>query len=76
MQHSIRASLLYYMTHHFPSEEKLYDISSPTECVSALRHMTSQLPKGINWRDRHGYIVAEELSLAKNMDDEVCFVLY
>lgn len=70
MQHSIRASLLYYMRHHFPNEEKLYSAGSPLDCTKALRHIASQHSKGINWRDRHSYLIADSLSVSPNIENE------
>jgi pre-rRNA-processing protein TSR1 len=71
MQLKIRESLLYYMTHHFPSEEKLFSCGSQRESLNALRHITAQQPKGINWRDRHSYLIAEHLSISKNQDNDL-----
>ncbi|KAI8905054.1 hypothetical protein EDD86DRAFT_212143 [Gorgonomyces haynaldii] len=61
MQHAVRGSLIYYMTHHFPEQDKLYALCQPTECVNALRQLTSQTPHGIHWRDRHAYVVADNV---------------
>jgi pre-rRNA-processing protein TSR1 len=70
-QLAVRSSLLYYMTHHFPNEEKLFSSGNRSECTSALRHLCTQQIKGINWRDRHAYMVAESLSLTENADESV-----
>lgn len=62
MQHSIRNSLLYFMSHHFPLEEKLFSDSS--DQMAALRHLSNQNLKGVVWRDRHAYIVSDRYEYA------------
>lgn len=69
----IRGSLMYYMKHHFPTEEKMYCLDSEKELAQCMRYLTTHIPKGISWRDRHGYIVADGVEYKANGDDpEVC----
>jgi pre-rRNA-processing protein TSR1 len=70
-QNDIKKSLLYYMSHHFSQEPKIFSCGSDAECLNCIRHITAQVPRGILWRDRHPYITAEELKFIPNNDDEV-----
>jgi pre-rRNA-processing protein TSR1 len=69
-QTDVRKSLLYYMSHHFPGELKLYSQGNITECVNCIRQITSQNPKGIIWRDRHPYITAESCDFIPHDTDD------
>jgi pre-rRNA-processing protein TSR1 len=72
-QSDIKKSLLFYMSHHFPGELKLFSEGSPTDCVNCVRQITSQTPKGIVWRDRHPYVTAEDL-IIEDTEDGNCTV--
>jgi pre-rRNA-processing protein TSR1 len=65
-QSDIRKSLLLYMSHHFPGELKLFSLGNTTDCVNCVRQITSQTPKGIVWRDKHPYVVAEEWTVEES----------
>jgi pre-rRNA-processing protein TSR1 len=73
-QKDIRGSLLYYMTHHFPEEEKLYSMGSDNECLNCIRQITSQLPKGVAWRERYPYLTAEHYEFIPS-DDVIIFLI-
>ena len=65
-QADIRKSLISYMQHHFPDEQKLFSIGTEAECVASLRHLSLQRIKSISWRDRHSYLVADSLDFLPN----------
>jgi pre-rRNA-processing protein TSR1 len=65
-QPEIKKSLLYYMSHHFSQEPKLFSAGSTTDCLNCIRHITAQVPKGIVWRDRHPYLTAENVEFVPN----------
>ncbi len=67
-QIDIRKSLLYYMSHHFVGDHKLFSISDPNDCVNCIRLLSSQFPNGIHWRDRSPYLIAQNWSFEANQD--------
>jgi pre-rRNA-processing protein TSR1 len=68
MQAPIKKSLLSYMDVHFPgSDAKLYSTGQAPEAIGFLRNITSLRPKGMVWRDKHAYMVADEVEY---VDDE------
>ncbi|KAI8916941.1 hypothetical protein DFJ77DRAFT_325864 [Powellomyces hirtus] len=69
-QSDIRKSLTAYMEDHFPEDSKLFHLSSETEALAALRYITQQRPKPIVWRDRHAYMLGEDVQFAPNEGDE------
>ncbi|KAL5034074.1 hypothetical protein BDV3_003673 [Batrachochytrium dendrobatidis] len=69
-QSDIRKSLEYYMNHQFSGEQRLFDVHDSGECLSALRYITTQRPKQVVWRERHPYLVADQLSFQSNTLDE------
>lgn len=56
------------MDHHFAGDNKLFALNDSTECLNAIRYMTSQAPKSMHWRDRHSYMVAEHLDFEPFQD--------
>ncbi|KAJ3320397.1 hypothetical protein HDV06_005320 [Boothiomyces sp. JEL0866] len=64
-QLEIRKSLTYYMNHHFPGDYKLYS-DEKNEALNLLRFLTTQLPKGIQWRERRPYLLAEDFQYENN----------
>ncbi|KAI8900619.1 hypothetical protein BC833DRAFT_618364 [Globomyces pollinis-pini] len=66
----IRKSLMYYMNHHFAQDQKLFSVESTQECVNCIRHISSQMPSGIVWRERYPYITAQSSEFVPNEDGE------
>ena len=65
-QLKIRASLCYYMSHHFPTFTQLFSPGSDTDMKKMGRHLNEAAIKGINWRDRHAYIVGNNVFVDSN----------
>ncbi|KAI8354884.1 hypothetical protein B0O80DRAFT_369145, partial [Mortierella sp. GBAus27b] len=65
----IKKSLLSFTNHFFPEESKVHALENATETVNVLRMMANQLPKSINWRDTHPYMLAESVSFEENPSD-------
>ncbi|KAJ3215373.1 hypothetical protein HDU67_000529 [Dinochytrium kinnereticum] len=62
-QVAVRKSLLSYMEAHFPgSEAKLFSMHNHADTSSFIRHVTSARPKSVSWRDKHSYVIGEEIS--------------
>ncbi|KAJ3356020.1 ribosome biogenesis protein tsr1 [Kappamyces sp. JEL0680] len=58
-QMDVKKSLLYYMNHHFVGDHKLFSMAEAGDCLNCIRHLSSQFPHGIQWRDRSPYLVAQ-----------------
>lgn len=65
----IKKSLLSFTNHFFPEESKVHALDNPTETVNFLRTIANQLPKSINWRDTHPYMLAEDIAFEENPSD-------
>lgn len=64
----INASLRSYITHFFPTQEKIFSLDSDSECSNAIRSLCSGTPKGINWRDNRSWMLAESVQLPSSPD--------
>ncbi|KAJ3017464.1 hypothetical protein HKX48_003533 [Thoreauomyces humboldtii] len=70
-QPDIRKALLKYMEEDqsFP-DTRLFHTAMESDALAALRHVTQQRPKPVSWRDRHAYMLAENVAFAANEGDE------
>ena len=66
LQLDIYKSLLSYYKHFFPNVEKLFLIENKNDSLNLLRNLCQKIPKGINWRDSRGYLLADELNFDDN----------
>jgi len=57
----VRKSLLSFITHFFPTTEKVHSLDATQEAQNVVRSLCTQNPKGIRWRDARSYILAEEV---------------
>lgn len=62
VQSDVRQSLQSFFSHFFPSEEKLYALENDTEAVNCVRTIAQKFPKGVNWRDSRGYLIADSVA--------------
>ncbi|KAG0007552.1 hypothetical protein BGZ80_004520 [Entomortierella chlamydospora] len=62
----IKKSLLSFTNHFFPEESKVHALDNANETVNVLRMMANQLPKSVNWRDTHPYMLAESVAFEEN----------
>ena len=68
-QKDVRKSLIYYMSHHFADEIKLYSTADKEECMKCIRQITTQTPKGIAWRDKVPYLSALDWQFNKTCEE-------
>ncbi|KAI1388284.1 DUF663-domain-containing protein [Hypoxylon trugodes] len=54
-------SLVSFMTHFHPGQEKIYSLDSRQECSNLMRSLCSTTPKGINWRDQRSWMLVDEI---------------
>ncbi|RDA85458.1 hypothetical protein CP532_1026 [Ophiocordyceps camponoti-leonardi (nom. inval.)] len=66
-------SLKSFITHFHPEQDKVYSLDSRQECSNLMRSLCSTTPKGVRWRDERSWMLADEVTLAK--DDSDCAVI-
>ena len=59
-------SLKSYITHFFPSQEKILSLDSESECSNAIRSLCTTTPKGIRWREDRSWMLVEKVEWPRN----------
>ncbi|PGH36756.1 pre-rRNA-processing protein TSR1 [[Emmonsia] crescens] len=57
----ITASLKSFITHFFPTLEKVHSLDSRQECSNIVRGICTATPKGIRWRDDRSWMLIESI---------------
>lgn len=57
----VKKSLLSFITHFFPTTEKVHSLDTVQEAQNVIRSLCTQNPRGIRWRDARSYLLAEEV---------------
>lgn len=57
----ITASLKSYITHFFPTQEKVLSLDSDSECANVIRSLCTTTPKGIKWREDRSWMLSESV---------------
>lgn len=70
LQLDIYKSLFSYYQHFFPNVEKLFILENKNDSVNLLRILSQNIPKGINWRDLRGYLLADNLDKFQTNNNE------
>ncbi|KAF4552051.1 putative ribosome biogenesis protein tsr1 [Elsinoe fawcettii] len=60
-QHQVQASLKSFITHFFPSQEKVHSLDNQQECANVVRTLCSTIPKGIKWREDRSWMFVESV---------------
>ncbi|RIA99286.1 hypothetical protein C1645_684977 [Glomus cerebriforme] len=68
-RNDLKKSLLSYMKHFFPDEEKIHSADQIQDALNVLRTICTQRPKPILWRDTRPYMLAEELLYETNNEN-------
>lgn len=55
------ASLKSYITHFFPTIEKVTSLDSRQEALNLIRSLCTVTPKGIRWREERSWLMADEV---------------
>lgn len=53
-------SLKSFITHFFPTTEKVHDLSNRQDCSNVMRSLCTLIPKGIHWRDDRSWMLVED----------------
>jgi pre-rRNA-processing protein TSR1 len=57
----VAASLKSFITHFFPTIEKVNSLDSRQECLNVIRSLCSTVPKGIRWREDRSWMMVENV---------------
>ncbi|KAL8899540.1 MAG: hypothetical protein Q9207_006153, partial [Kuettlingeria erythrocarpa] len=60
-QPQVVASLKSYITHFFPTQDKVHSLDSDRECANVIRSLCTTTPKGIVWREDRNWMLVESL---------------
>ncbi|KAF2090363.1 putative pre-rRNA processing protein Tsr1 [Saccharata proteae CBS 121410] len=55
------SSLKSFITHFFPTQEKVHSLDSRQECLNVTRSLCTTTPKGIRWREDRSWMVVEDV---------------
>ncbi|KAJ8605034.1 hypothetical protein MRB53_041579 [Persea americana] len=55
-------SLKSFITHFLPTQEKIFSLDTPQECLNVVRSLCTTIPKGIRWRDDRSWMLIEHSS--------------
>ncbi|MCJ1453564.1 hypothetical protein MMC28_003911 [Mycoblastus sanguinarius] len=55
------SSLKSYITHFFPTQEKVLSLDSEAECANAIRSLCTTTPKGVKWRESRSWMLVENV---------------
>ncbi|KAJ1648578.1 ribosome biogenesis protein tsr1 [Coemansia asiatica] len=68
-RNDVRKSLQSFMQHFFPEIDKVFSVDTDAEALAILRMVTSQVPRGIKWRDSRSYLLAESVEFEPSAED-------
>src|ERR1700742_374210 len=57
----VLASLKSFVTHFFPTTEKINTLDSRQECQNVVRILCTAQPKGIHWREERSWMMIEDV---------------
>ena len=57
----IVSSLKSYITHFFPTQEKIHNLDLDRECANVIRTLCTTTPKGVKWREDRSWMLIEDL---------------
>ncbi|KAI9021947.1 hypothetical protein DFJ74DRAFT_671178 [Hyaloraphidium curvatum] len=66
----IKRSLQLFMEDRFPGEQRLFSLDSAQDCGACLRAVANTRSKAPLWRERHSYLVPDQLQLVKSADGD------
>lgn len=68
-QSQVVASLKSYITHFFPTQEKVLSLDSESECANTVRSLCTTTPKGIRWREDRSWMLVENVQWPSNQEN-------
>ncbi len=64
----IVASLKSYITHFFPTQEKIHSLDLDRECANVIRTLCTTTPKGVKWREDRSWMLVEDVRWPSDED--------
>lgn len=65
----VASSLKSFITHFFPSQEKVFSLDSSQECSNIIRSLCTTTPKGVRWREDRSWMLVEDLLWPTGIED-------
>lgn len=67
----VTASLKSWITHFFPSQERIFNLDSDSESANVVRSLCTTTPRQVRWREDRSWMLAEEVEWpSRNIVDE------
>ncbi|KAK8086281.1 hypothetical protein PG994_001255 [Apiospora phragmitis] len=66
-------SLVSFITHFHPDQDKVYSLDSRQECSNLMRSLCNSSPKGVHWRDQRSWMLADEIQWPSSSSDSTIF---
>ena len=60
-QPQVLSSLKSYITHFFPTQEKVHSVDSHQDCANVVRSLCTTIPKGVRWREDRSWMLVEDV---------------
>lgn len=68
-QPQVVASLKSYITHFFPTQDKVHSLDSDRECANIIRSLCTTTPKGVVWREDRSWMLVENMQWPENSSE-------
>lgn len=67
----IASSLKSYITHFFPTQQKIYNLDLDRECANVIRTLCTTTPKGVKWRENRSWMLIEDVGWPKGEESSM-----
>ncbi|KAI4127721.1 MAG: hypothetical protein LQ347_004480, partial [Umbilicaria vellea] len=67
-QPQVLSSLKSYITHFFPTQEKVHSMDSHQDCANVIRTLCTTTPKGVRWREDRSWMLVEDVQWLSQSD--------
>ncbi|KAL8833263.1 MAG: hypothetical protein Q9170_004366, partial [Blastenia crenularia] len=67
-QPQVVGSLKSYITHFFPTQDKVHSLDSERECANIMRSLCTTTPKGVVWREDRSWMLVESSSWSETTE--------
>ena len=64
----VSSSLKSYITHFFPTQEKILSLDAESECANVIRSLCTTTPRGIRWREDRSWMLSEDIQWPSSID--------
>ncbi|KAK8039715.1 hypothetical protein PG993_008126 [Apiospora rasikravindrae] len=66
-------SLVSFITHFHPDQDKVYNLDSRQECSNLMRSLCNSSPRGVHWRDQRSWMLADEIQWPSSPSESTIF---